>query len=162
MATITTAVATITVPKEYGYVLATAASSMFLCAWHGMRVAPFRKRAKVPYPIASVSPEQIASASSPEQKQALHLFNCVQRAHYNFLENYIAVLPALLVAGLKYPLSTTGLSAVWIVFRVMYATGYTRADKENGKGRLVGSGFWLAQFGLFSLVGKMGWDLIMA
>lgn len=50
----------------------------------------------------------------------------------------------------------------WIVFRMLYAKGYTRADKEGGKGRLAGSGFWLAQLGLTLMVGKMGYDLIMA
>ena len=48
------------------------------------------------------------------------------------------------------------------MFRIMYATGYTRADKENGKGRLAGSGFWLAQLGLVLMVGKLGVDLIRA
>ncbi|KIW00687.1 uncharacterized protein PV09_07871 [Verruconis gallopava] len=152
----------IQVPKEYGYTLVSAAASCFVAVWHGMRVGPFRRAAGVPYPNAYASQEQIAAATNPEQKKALYLFNCAQRAHYNFLENYVAVLPAMLIAGLGYPKTTAVTSAAWTVFRILYATGYTRADKEKGMGRYQGAGFWLAEAVLFVLVGKMGVDMIMA
>jgi glutathione S-transferase len=113
-------------------------------------------------PNAYASPEQIAAATSPEAKQALYLFNCAQRAHYNFLENYVSVLPATLVAGLAYPRAAAITGVAWCVSRVLYATGYTRKDKEHGNGRYVGISFWAAQLVLFLMVGKMGVDLIMA
>jgi glutathione S-transferase len=72
------------------------------------------------------------------------------------------MLPATLIAGLAYPKAAAATSAVWLAFRVLYATGYTRADKENGKGRLAGLGFWLAQLGAFLMVGKMSVDMILA
>jgi glutathione S-transferase len=126
-----------------------------------MRVGPFRKAAKVPYPNAYASPEQIAACDDEKAKHAMYLFNCAQRSHYNFLENYVATLPALMIAGLGYPVAAASSGALWLVFRYMYAVGYTRTDKTNGSGRLVGSGFWLAQFALFSMVGKMGFDAFM-
>lgn len=73
----------------------------------------------------------------------------------------MAVLPSLLIAGLAYPKAAAATGAAWTVFRYIYAVGYTRADKTNGKGRLAGSGFWLAQFVLFGMVGKMGYDALM-
>jgi len=152
---------TFTIPKEYGYVLLTAASTMFFSTWQGMRVGPFRRAAGVPYPNAYASPEQISACSDEKKKQALYLFNCAQRAHYNFLENYTAVLPSLLIAGLAYPVSAAVTGALWTFFRYLYAVGYTRADKTNGKGRMAGSGFWLAQAVLFGMVGKMGYDALM-
>jgi len=149
------------IPKEYGYVLVTASASMFFSVWQGMRVGPFRKAAKIPYPNAYASPDQIEACADEKEKQAKYLFNCAQRAHYNFLENYVATLPAILIAGLAYPVTSAASGAIWLVFRYMYAVGYTRADKTNGKGRMAGSGFWLAQAVLFGMVGKMGFDALM-
>ncbi|KAE9986174.1 hypothetical protein EG328_006437 [Venturia inaequalis] len=150
----------ITLPAEYGYVLATATGSFILSTWHGMRVGPFRKAAKIPYPTQYASDSLLASTTDSTQKQNLYLFNCAQRAHYNFLENYVTFLPALLIAGLKYPVASSVLGAAWCVFRAMYATGYTRADKKDGKGRLMGSAFWLAQFALYGMVGKVAWGMV--
>jgi len=151
----------ITVPKEYGYVLLTVAGTFVLSTWHGMRVGPFRRAAKIPYPTQYASDTQIAAADSEQAKTAMYLFNCAQRAHYNFLENYITFVPALLIAGLKFPVVAAALGAAWSVFRTMYATGYTRADKTNGKGRMAGAGFWLAQFALYGIVGKQAFDMIL-
>jgi len=150
----------ISVPKEYGYVLLTATGTFFLSTWHAMRVGPFRKAAGVPYPNQYASPEEIATAATPEKAQSLHLFNCAQRAHYNYLENYVAFLPAMLLAGLRFPVSAAVTGLLWAGFRTAYAVGYTRADKKNGKGRLAGSGFWLAQFVAFGMVGWMGWEAL--
>lgn len=146
----------ITVPPEYGYVLLTATATFFVSTWHGMRVPTFRKRAKVGYPAAYASNEDIAKADSEEQKKAMYLFNCAQRAHYNFIENYNSALPALLISGLQFPLTAAATGALWTLFRIMYATGYTREDKDRGQGRLVGSGFWLCQTVLYGLTGYMG------
>jgi glutathione S-transferase len=46
------------------------------------------------------------------------------------------------------------------VSRILYAVGYTRADKEAGKGRLIGLPFWLFQLGLYGLVGYTGFSLL--
>lgn len=67
----------------------------------------------------------------------------------------------MLIGGLRYPLLTTALSAVWQIGRVVYALGYTKADKTNGSGRLVGSFFWLAQLGLFINVGLTGYKMLV-
>jgi glutathione S-transferase len=152
---------TFTIPKEYGYILATATGSFILSTWHAMRVGPFRKAAKIPYPNNYASTEQIEACNDADRKQAMYLFNCAQRAHYNFLENYVGFLPALLIAGLAFPRGAAVTGAVWTVFRYFYAVGYTKKDQTNGRGRMMGSGFWLAQFTLFGMVGKMAYDALM-
>ena len=43
-----------------------------------------------------------------------------------------------MIAGLKYPVASGVMGGIWNVSRVIYAVGYTRADKENGSGRLIG------------------------
>ncbi|PSK49413.1 Microsomal glutathione S-transferase 3 [Elsinoe australis] len=148
---------TITIPPEYGYVLLTTSLTAFNSFWHGARVTSYRKAAKIPYPTAYADSGHFAAASSdPSKKQALHLFNCVQRAHGNFLENQAAFLATLLVAGIDKPITATVLGLGWNLGRIVYALGYTRTDKEGGKGRLAGSFFWLAQFGLYGLTAWSG------
>jgi len=92
----------------------------------------------------------------------MYLFNCAQRAHGNYLENVPLVLPAMLVGGLKYPLATSALSVVWMVGRIVYAVGYTAKGRNDGKGRLPGSFFWLAQLALYGLTGWVGYGLLTA
>lgn len=125
-----------------------------------MRVPHFRGPAGIPYPNAYASSEAIASCADPNKKEAMYLFNCAQRAHYNFLENYVAALPALLIAGVKYPRAAAGLGALWCVSRVMYAVGYTDPKAKGGRGRYRGAAFWIAQFGLFGICGWMGVEMV--
>ncbi|KAH8682592.1 glutation S-transferase [Xylariales sp. PMI_506] len=150
----------ITVPREYGYVILTATASFILSTWLGIRTGPFRKAAKVPYPTHMVSREEVENADSPEQKQALHLFNCAQRGHYQFMEHYNTVLPALLIAGVRYPIGASLAGLGWVVFRVFYAVGYTNPAKANGTGRYAGSGFYFCQLALYIMTGLTGWSLL--
>ncbi|KAF2836699.1 hypothetical protein M501DRAFT_986982 [Patellaria atrata CBS 101060] len=135
---------TIEVPKEYGYVVMTTAASFLLCVYHGLRVGPYRRAAKVMYPNYMASAEQIAQAD-PDMKK---------RAHSNYLENLTLTSVSMLIAGTQYPLTTTALGVGWLVSRVLYMIGYTDAEKPNGRGRLMGSGFWVCEA---VLVGMAGW-----
>ncbi|KAK5118331.1 hypothetical protein LTR62_002844 [Meristemomyces frigidus] len=167
------------VPKEFGWVVVATASTCFLGLWHGVRIGSFRKAAGVPYPKVYAESTELASAE-PEQKKKMYLFNCAQRAHVamthkfswsrqlltqllqqNYLENHPSVMITMLIAGLRYPLWSAGLGLFWMVSRVIYAVGYTRADKTKGEGRLYGSGFWLAQLGLFGLAGWTGVKMLL-
>jgi glutathione S-transferase len=65
-------------------------------------------------------------------------------------------LTTLLIGGLRYPLLSSAFGLVWSLGRVVYALGYT---KDNGKGRLAGAFFWLAQLGLFVNAGLTGYNL---
>ena len=85
--------------------------------------------------------------SQPKAEQ----FNCAQRAHANFLENAPQTMLFTLVAGLKYPQLAAGISSVWVLFRVLFLYGYVYSGKPQGKGRLMGSFFWLAQGALWGL-----------
>jgi glutathione S-transferase len=48
-----------------------------------------------------------------------------------------------------------------MVQRVIYAVGYTDKSKTKGEGRLYGSGFWLAQLGLYGLAGWTGVKMLL-
>lgn len=101
------------------------------------------------------------AAATPDQKQKLYLYNCAQRAHGNFLENYPFALSGMLLGGLKYPIASAATGLAWMVFRILYAVGYTRKDKQGGRGRLIGSGFWWCQLGFMGLVAKTAYDVLM-
>lgn len=126
-----------------------------------MRVSSFRKAAKtVTYPRMFATDTDLDNAKDEDHKKNLYLFNCAMRAHYNFMENYNSMLPALFIGGLKYPLTAALTGVAWTVFRTMYAVGYTRRDKDKGQGRLVGSGFWLCQLILYVQTGLVGYSLL--
>lgn len=175
---------TLALPKEYGWVIATAAGTFFLSFWHGVRVGSFRKAAGIGYPQPYADSAQM-SAASPEKKKQMYLFNCAQRAHGkgtvdegrtafegwtaddcdvcpgNYLENHPPFVIAMLLTGLEYPVTSTVLGVGWSISRLAYALGYTRADKENGKGRLAGLTFWLFQLGAFGLAAWSGIKMAM-
>ena len=56
-----------------------------------------------------------------------------------------------LVAGLKYPQLAAGIGAVWTLLRTLFMYGYVYSGKPQGKGRLYGGMFWLAQGALWGL-----------
>jgi len=155
---------TVEIPSEYGYVVLTAVSTVFLAIWHGIRVGAFRKNAQIPYPYEYASWEQIQTAP-PAKQNAMYIFNCAQRAHQNFNEHYPSALVMIMVAGIKYPVATTarGFSGRLIG---SYAVGYTKAEekgeRKGGKGRYYGVGWNLAHFGLAGLSLKTGYDMIMS
>jgi glutathione S-transferase len=121
--------------------------------WHGMRVGPYRKAAGIKYPQYYAEKDDFAKADSEDKKHALYLYNCAQRAHGNFIENHAAAAIAMLVAGLRYPIASSVMGVGWSLCRLAYALGYTQKDRKDGKGRLIGSGFWLFQLGLIGLAG---------
>lgn len=71
-------------------------------------------------------------------------------------------MPALLVAGIRYPVAGAVLGQIWNLGRVVYAIGYTNPNGTNGKGRLYGSVQYIGFLGLLGLLGKMGLDMVMA
>lgn len=68
----------------------------------------------------------------------------------------------MLIAGVQYPLAVTGMGIGWMIFRTLYAIGYTDPDKEGGKGRMKGTPMWFFQLGIWgtcvwSGVKMVGW-----
>ncbi len=88
-------------------------------------------------------------------------FNAAQRAHQNFNEVYPSTLAALLITGLKYPVVTAGLGALWSVSRVLYAIGYTNTADTGGKGRYNGGLGLIVQYALPLVSGWVAWNFAM-
>lgn len=118
--------------------------------WHGMLVTKYRKAAKVPYPNA-YAPESEA-AKSMEKYQ----FNCAQRSHANFIENYTNFLVAMAIAGLGNAKAAAAFGAVFLLGRIVYAQGYVRPQRDGGKGRLTGA---FQYIGVLGNLGLASWTL---
>lgn len=129
--------------------------------WHGIRIKAFRDPAGVIQPQAMAEQTQIVSAS-PEIKKKMYLNNCAQRAHVHYIENQGSVVTAMMIAGLQYPSLTTLMGLGWIIGRILYATGYTKEDEQNGNGRF--AGLWFSavfQVGLFGLASWSGLRVVL-
>ncbi|KAJ6006474.1 hypothetical protein N7451_004418 [Penicillium sp. IBT 35674x] len=146
----------ITLPDNYGAVIGVALGAIPVLGFiHGNVTGSLRKQAKVPYPHCYASIEQCKENAKAEQ------FNCAQRAHANFLENSSQTMLFTLIAGLKYPELAAGIGGLWVLFRTLFMYGYVYSGKPQGKGRMIGAFFWLAQGALWGLsVFGVGRDLL--
>ncbi|XP_028415510.1 microsomal glutathione S-transferase 3-like [Dendronephthya gigantea] len=113
-------------PSEYGYVILTGLSSVFVLVYMGLQVGKARKKFKVDYP-------RMYDDSQP-------VFNCYQRAHQNTLETYPQFLMLLFVGGLRHPCISSLAGIIWIISRIVYAFGYYTGDPKNRKRATFGLG----------------------
>jgi len=107
-------------PEHYGYVMLTAADSIFVNMWMAMNVAKARKRLEVKYPV------MYSNENNGDNE-----FNCIQRAHQNTLEAYPTFLFLILTSGLAYPKITAAAGAVYLLGRIIYAKGYYSGNPEK-------------------------------
>jgi len=104
-------------PEGYGYVIFVAVDSIFLNMWLATNVGKARKLHGVEYP----------TMYSPDNNQ----FNCVQRAHQNWLENYPQFLTVLFIGGLQHPKTTAAAGLIYLLGRVFYSKGYSTGDPKK-------------------------------
>ncbi|KAH8119906.1 hypothetical protein DFH11DRAFT_1721808 [Phellopilus nigrolimitatus] len=125
----------IEVPQGYSYVLAAAASTIYLNAWQMTRVGRARKQAAIAYP------QMYAEKAEQTESKAAMQFNCTQRAHQNTLESAPHVILAILLTGLKHPYLAAGLGGTWTLGRIAYTIGYSSGDpsKRSKQGGFLGS-----------------------
>jgi glutathione S-transferase len=116
------------------YVLAVASTSFFVNLYHSTLTSLARRDSGLKYPIPYATEEQ--AAKSP----AAFKFNCAQRAHGNFVENFAPFLGALLISGLRFPTAGAAVGAAWVVGRALYARGYVA---HGPPGRMMGFGIFL-------------------
>jgi glutathione S-transferase len=69
-----------------------------------------------------------AEKSEAEKDPKKNVFNCTQRAHQNTLEVLPVFNTLLFIGGIKYPEISAAGGAVFLLGRVMYASGYSTGD----------------------------------
>jgi len=108
------------IPEGYGYVLLTGVGGMLVTTWMAINVGKARKEHEVKYP-------------QMYHETPSHIFNCVQRAHQNTIENTPYFLFLLMTSGLQYPKISAAAGAVSVASRVGYALGYYSGNPDNRK-----------------------------
>jgi len=132
------------IKSEFGYVVICFVLSVFINMWHGHKVGGARKLYKVNYP-ATYLVELEEGTGKITQDNA---FNCYQRAHQNFLENYFAYMGLMFLGGLQYPIESAVAGLVYLLGRVVYAIGYMSGDPKK---RLWGSFQYIGILALIAL-----------
>jgi len=107
----------ISIAKNYGYVILVAVISSFLLMWQAMQVGKARKQYKITYPTMYATDNDT--------------FNCFQRAHQNTLEGYSQFLLLLLLGGLDMPIFVAIGGLIWVAGKVSYSKGYYTGDPKN-------------------------------
>ncbi|KAG2173978.1 hypothetical protein INT44_000092 [Umbelopsis vinacea] len=130
----------LTIPSEYGYVIATGIASSFFVTYLGFKVGGARKAAQIPYPY------MYAEKSDAEKDAKKNVFNCTQRAHQNTLEGYPMFLTLLFAGGLGFPCVSAGAGLVFLLGKFFYAQGYSTGEPAK---RMRGS---FAYLGLLTLL----------
>mmetsp|Transcript_11103 Transcript_11103/g.21264 ORF Transcript_11103/g.21264 Transcript_11103/m.21264 type:complete len:147 (-) Transcript_11103:216-656(-) len=104
----------ITITKDFGWVLAALFSTFITNFFLVIQVVSARKAFGVKYPALYAPP-----GHKHEEK-----FNCIQRAHQNYLENWSQVMIMTVVNGLFYPKYAAAFCAVFAFGRIVYGYGY--------------------------------------
>jgi len=114
-------------PKDFSYVIFCIVYTIIMNIYLGIKVGKARKLYGVKYPA-------LYSDSS-------NIFNCIQRAHQNTLEQLPLFLASLILVGVALPKFAAACGAIFVTSRFSYAWGYYTGDPEkrlNGEYGLVG------------------------
>ena len=123
-------------PKDFSYVMFCIVYTVIMNIYLTMQVGKARKEYEVKYPAM--------------YSDKSNIFNCIQRAHQNTLEQYPIFLVSLLVVGFALPRYAAICGAIWVTSRFSYAWGYYTGDPAK---RSNGAYGYLGNFGLlFGLI----------
>uniref|UniRef100_A0A0X3NHA9 Glutathione S-transferase 3, mitochondrial n=1 Tax=Schistocephalus solidus TaxID=70667 RepID=A0A0X3NHA9_SCHSO len=104
-------------PRYYGGVLLVGVGSFALNMFLAARVVQGRKKWDIQAPLMY----------HPTNEE----FNCIQRAHQNYLESLPFFLMSLFVGGLRSPVGAAVVGSIYLVGRVVYYHGYTSGNPKN-------------------------------
>lgn len=118
--------------SDFHYVLLTVVYTLVMNIFLMVKVGMARKKHGVEYP----------NLYSEKDK----LFNCVQRAHQNTLEQLPVFFTLLILVGIELPKFAASCGFIFVTSRFSYAYGYYTGDPKK---RLNGEYGILGYFGLF-------------
>ena len=119
-------------PKDFSYVIFCIVYTIITNIYLAIKVGKARKQYGVKYPA-------MYSDSS-------NLFNCIQRAHQNTLEQIPLFLVTLILVGLAFPKYAAACGAIFVTSKFSYAWGYYTGDPAK---RLNGEYGYVGYLGLF-------------
>ncbi|CAK8683503.1 unnamed protein product [Clavelina lepadiformis] len=104
-------------PADFGYVLLCIVYCLIMNVYLAIQVGKARKKYEVLYPTMYSDKSQ--------------MFNCIQRAHQNTLEQLPVFFITLLLVGLAYPKFAAICGAIFVTSRFSYAWGYYTGDPKK-------------------------------
>ncbi|KAJ7750074.1 membrane-associated proteins in eicosanoid and glutathione metabolism [Mycena maculata] len=113
---------TLVVPAGTSYVAGAILSTVFLLLGQTFAVMKQRGLSGIKYP------QLYADKAQMDANPKAIVFNCVQRAHQNTLENLPMLYSMTLITSLKYPIFAASLLGTWSLARVGYTVGYSTGD----------------------------------
>ncbi|KAH9044362.1 hypothetical protein EDB85DRAFT_449458 [Lactarius pseudohatsudake] len=142
---------TVNLSTSYAWVVASIFSIVPVVQWQMTLVVQAREKAGIPYPqLYAEKAEQIASMDAM-------IFNCIQRAHQNTLENVPPMVLSTLVSAIRYPKLAAIGCGIWSLARVFYTMGYSTGEPSE---RSRGFTSLYVQLLMSILAGKVVFDLI--
>ncbi|KAF8273985.1 hypothetical protein EI94DRAFT_1794639 [Lactarius quietus] len=145
---------TISIPAGFSWVAASLLSVIPVLQYQVVTVARARVKAGIRYP------QPYADKAEQEASKDALIFNCVQRAHQNTLENLPIIVMTTLISGIHYPKYAAVACGMWSFLRVIYTKGYsTGVPAKRAYGSLSSLGL---QTLLQVLAGKVVYDLFKA
>lgn len=140
------------VAKPFGYVLGvTAASFLVHHMWMPAKVMAARKKFGVQFP------NLYATSENCKDEKSMNDFNCVQRGHQNSLESHPIFLALLLASGVKHPITSAVLGAIYLLGRIVYFASYSSGKPEA---RTRGSFMYIGLLGLLITTVKFAVNLL--
>lgn len=148
---------TITIPAKYGWVLLASAAIGLQCYMTGF-IMSHKKRNKhfnkkyleenfselhkksvgdFPLPAGGYPDMGNGRYSEKLKYEDWFDFNNGLRVHQNYVENVGVLIPATLIAGLKFPRAAAIAGAIHLLGRTLYAAGYS--SKQGGDKREAGA-----------------------
>merc|ERR1719251_662836 len=91
----------------------------------GVQVGQARRKYGVKYP------DMYADVKTAKNKKNANLFNCIQRAHQNSLEQQPFFLTVCALSSSKYPLVSGVAAFIVLLGRLAYAAGYSTGDPKK-------------------------------
>ena len=155
---------TLTIPKDYGYVLLGLVGTAFHCTTQAFFVGRSRDKHLTKEWVQENLKEEnevfkkkygydISKGAYPDMTDGRHMskldystwleYSCAQRAHQNYVEGLPLALTTGAIAGLHFPRFAAGALLANIIGRQLYCSGYRNDGPE---GRLRGVWFNFAVF----------------
>ncbi|KAI9428905.1 hypothetical protein H4582DRAFT_837378 [Lactarius indigo] len=120
---------TVTLPSNFPWVVASIFSIVPVVQWQMTLVVQAREKAGIKYP------QLYAEKAEQEASEDARIFNCVQRAHQNTLENVPPMVLSTLVSAIRYPTLAAVGCGIWSFARIFYTIGYSTGEpSERSRG----------------------------
>ena len=137
----------VALPRMYGLVMASTAGVAIMLVGLGMKVGKARTRAiEKAKKDGDEQAEQRFSYPNmyaEGMSEVAREFNCIQRGHQNALESVPQILAMAAFGGLRFPVTTSFATMMWIYARLNWADAYAKKGAGERYAHWSSKGIWV-------------------